>query len=72
MIQGRNLIWSFFKLLLICLIFAIMYWLVGYLAALWAIPAIFVKVLYSILVVAAAAIAIDALLGLAEKNFIDW
>ena len=71
-LNGRSFVSGFIRLLVICMAFAALYLLVDYLAGLWSFPAILVKVLYTLLVIAAFIFAIDALLSLFGQNFITW
>lgn len=71
-LDGRSFVWGFVRLLVICIVFAALYLLVDYLAGLWGFPPLLVKALYTLLVIGAFVVAIDALLGLIDRNFITW
>jgi hypothetical protein len=70
--SGSAIVRAIITLLVVAIVGMILYWLIGYLAELWAFPAIFTKVMYTILAICGAVFVIDALLGVVGKNFIVW
>lgn len=70
--NGPAVIRAILVLLIVAIIGMLLYWLIGYLAALWGFPAIVTKAAYSILVVVGVLFLIDALLQVIGRGFIRW
>lgn len=67
-VSGQGLISLVIWLIVVGLVFTILWWLVGYMA----LPEPFNKVVRVIIALACAILLINVLLGLVDRQFINW
>lgn len=71
-VSVSNIIWGLFLLLIVVACFAVLWYGFNYLASVWGLPELAVKVVHTIFVLALIAALLFALLSLANPGAVVW